>query len=320
MKTTSTLIVSTLLSGCLLFEEGKISETCDELGTCAGISSGGIALAAKSETESRWSASVLDGLGDQLDPAISRDGQGEGLGPIVYDETDETIYIGIGESIRILGTNSTDKRLGIPPLKDGIPLGGQALFIFQEEVGTGSQAGFLWVPYEDAEKGTVWPIAQTQPSAIFPSADTRSPSSSDAKTFAVLFHDSSKKPSIAEFELLSSESELEIRLVPDGGFQNFDVMNGRSIDAFKMLDGYATCASTGAIFLVEELMNGNTDPERYNAGLPGGAIVACDYEEETDLVVLFSDDGNISWMDANNEIARSIKGPESYRIVHGSTW
>jgi len=318
MKTTSILLVPALLSGCILLEDGKITETCDELGTCDGISSGGIVFAAKSESEARWSASVLDGLGDELNPAISRDGQGEGLGPIVYNDSNDTIYINIGESLRTLKTaGGTEKISGIPPLSDGIPIGDNAVFVFEGDNSAGSLPGFLWA--EDDQATIIpWPIPQSKPVAIFPSSHSNDDASTSIQSFAVLFHTSNKIPSIAEFE--ANTDMGTISETQNGGITNFDSMNGRSIDAFTIEDGYATCAATGAIFLVDDLLANNTDPSRYNAALPGGDVIACDYEEETELVVLFSEDGSISWMTAQNEIVRSIKGTDGYRIVHGSTW
>jgi len=287
------------MAGCLLLSDGTIDESCDELGTCDGISDGGVVFVE--EMDNRWAVSLLGGAGDLMD---AWSGQGTDIGAVVYDETTGTAYLSVGESIRVLQSDGTPKISDVPLVTGGIPFPGGAVFA--------GDAGFVLVNGVEAEVLG----GPNNLVTLFESANLANLKGSPLVAALVHFdiEIGTETPSILEFGGLQTNV---------AGFspvaQSFDVSNNRAHDAFLMNGSYATCSNSGATYLVADLQEDDRDPDRYPS-VDLGTIASCEYEAETDEVVLFSESNGIAWMDASGQVVRTIAGTEGYRIVNGSVW
>jgi hypothetical protein len=302
MKTPSFSLILSVLFGCTLFDDGTINQTCDDLGTCGGVSDGGIVYVEQDENAGRWKVSLLDGYGEEID---SWSGQGTKVGGVAYDEQSQTVHLSVDTSIRVLQSNGTPKINNVLFSLQAISVGGSTAF--------GDESGILIATNDESIFNNLdFPNFQSilGSASLTTGADT---SDTDIPLLAVLQHLPNAGPTISE--VATSGNEL-VKILAVPGFDN---STNRAHDAFLMKDAYATCSKTGATYLVGELKGGNKDPDRYPQ-VNFGDIASCEYDAVTDEVVLFSESNGIGWMDASGKIVRTKDGTDGYRIVNGSVW
>jgi hypothetical protein len=304
MKIALTALCLPAFMGCFLLEDGSIKETCDELGTCDGVSDGGVVYVEEDEGAGRWRVVLRDGSGDEID---SWSGQGSDIGGVAYDENSKAAYLSVGSTIRVLQPNSTPKITNIPLGFDAIPMDGGAVFA---EVGG-------WFSVDGENNGGSGPI--NQPGTVVSVLRGANPCTGDtgedkpATPVGFLIHGPGGKPSIVELTFSGSGFST----VP--AYIDFDISKNRSADAFLMNGAYATCSETGATYMVADLVKDDRDPDRYPS-INLGNISSCEYEAETDEVILFSQSGGVGWMNASGKVVRTIASTEGYRIASGSVW
>lgn len=306
MKTNSLLLFFSLFLGCDLLADGTINETCEDFSTCGLISEGGVVYVEKNNNSTSWRVSLRNGFGEETE---HWDGQGSHLGGIAYEVSEKTVYLSEGSNIRVLQSDGTPKiidqlffldatlKITSDGSSDGVIFGGEN--------------GIVGI---DAELNTsvllANPAAQTFPDfrSILQSANLATDFKDSLVT--VLSTNGQGGPSLLEI----SENAQTQRVKTD-----FDSSGQRTRDAFLMNEEYATCAETGATFLVNELVNGNITPDRYPL-IDLGDIVSCEYDSSTDQVVLFSALNGVGFMDANGDIVRILSPTEGHHIVNGSIW
>lgn len=302
MKPTSIVLCTSLLLGCDLLADGTIDKTCDDSKTCGAISEGGVVFVEQSEASGDWRVSLRNGVGEEIEYF---EGQGSNVGGVVYEASQETVYLSEGKNIRVLKKDGTPKITDLNPFPDAI-LGASDGVIFGSE---------RWVMTVNAELETQV-FSDNGAASVIPGFTSILQSANLAtdmndSTVAILAVNQSNNPSILE---MNSNSEIEVI------FEKFDNSSVRAQDAFLMNGEYATCAKeTGATFLVSELIAGNVTPDRYPL-INLGDIVSCEYDPTTDQVVLFSAENGVGFMDATGEVVRTLSPTEGHYIVNGSIW
>jgi hypothetical protein len=307
MKTTSIVLCTSLLLGCELLADGTIDKTCDDSKTCGAISEGGVVFVEQSDASGDWRVSLRNGVGEEIEYF---EGQGSNVGGVVYEASQETVYLSEGQNIRVLQKDGTPKISDLNPFPDAT-LGMSA---------DGSPDGVIfgnerWIRAVNAELETyLFNDDGAVPAwagfiSVLQSANLAT--EVDDTLMAILKTNQSGKPSILE---MSSNAQVEVI------YDKFDASSIRAKDAFLMNGEYATCAKeTGATFLVSELIAGNVTPDRYPL-INLGDIVSCEYDPTTDQVVLFSAENGVGFMDATGEVVRTLSPTEGHHIVNGSIW
>jgi len=302
MKITSIVLCTSLFLGCDLLADGTIDKTCDDSKTCGAISDGGVVFVEQSDTSGDWRVSLRNGFGEEIEYF---EGQGSNVGGVVYEESQETVYLSEGQNIRVLQKDGTPKITDVSPFPDAT-LGTSGGVIFGSE---------RWVMAVNAELETDV-FSDNGAASVIPGFTSLLQSANLAtdindSAVAILAVNQSNNPSILE---MNSKSEIDVI------FEKFDASDIRAKDAFLMNGEYATCAQeTGATFLVSELVAGIVTPDRYPL-INLGDIVSCEYDPSTDQVVLFSAENGVGFMDATGEVVRTLSPTEGYHIVNGSIW
>jgi len=293
------------MNACTLLEDGAIETTCTELGTCSGISDGGIVYLEvdTSTATGAWKVHLLDGEGTPLQrPAWS--GQGNQAKTVVYHEASDTVYLVISKEVRLLKRDSVSKISGFPGVLDAIP----------------SQEGMYLL-------GTpgIWSLEGEE--VFGPSFDPSNPTEPDNLALKRLLRPRNPESFDAAGMLTDSPLSFVDLTIEGANVQNAGSLDevdsnfSRAYDAFATADSFSTCSETGATFLAENLIEGDNTWDRYPS-MVFNDIISCEFEAETDEVVLFSRSEGVAWMDAKGSILgdRVIKPSEGYEIVHGTVW
>jgi hypothetical protein len=301
MKTNSLFLCFSLFLGCGLLADGTIDETCEDFSTCGAISNGGVFFVKKKNDSSDWRVSLRNGLGEEIE---YWDGQGSSLGGVAYEASENTVYLSEGNNIRVLQSDGT------PKITDQGFFPGATLSSSSAEVVFGNNDYLLTV---DADLTTT-NIYNSNNVDLVPGFLAILQTANLATKFedglvAVLFL-AQNKPGFVEINREGITEQV---------IERFDSSPNRAKDAFLMNGEYATCAETGATFLVNELVNENATPDRYPL-ISLGNIVSCEYDSSTDQVVLFSALNGVGFMDANGDIVRILDPTEGHHIVNGSIW
>lgn len=293
------------LNACTLLEDGNIEFSCTELGTCNGISDGGIVYLEvdPSAPTGAWKVHLLDGEGRPLQrPAWS--GQGQNAKTVVYHEASDTVYLSVAKEVRLLNRDSIQKVSGFPAIRDAIPsekgmylMGTPGIWSFEGDVVFGP----AFDPNDASEPDNLPLKRLLRP---------RDPGSFEAAGM------------LLTTPLSFVDLTIEQESVRAAGFlDNVDDTFTRAHDAFSREDSFGTCSETGATFLAENMIEGDNTWDRYPS-MAFNDIVSCEFEAETNEIILFSRTKGVAWMDEKGGIEplRIIKPSEGYEIVHGTVW
>jgi hypothetical protein len=297
MKRLALILFVSPLFGCALFEDGTINQSCDELGTCGGVSDGGVVYVEHDENSGKFRVSLRDGFGTEID---TWSGQGSKIGAIAYDPPSETVHLSVDNSIRVLQPGGTPKINDVAFFSQAVSVAGGTAFA--------NDSGVL---FATSDQSNFEPLALPNLRSVLKTASTES--GFETAVLTLLQHLPQAGPTLVEVSATSSGLNTE---VAQAGFDN---STNRAHDAFLMNGAYATCSESGATYLVDELQAGNKDPDRYPQ-INLGDIVSCEHDSDTDEVVLFSRDNGIGWMNTSGQIVRTMGATDGYRIVNGSVW
>ena len=293
------------LNACVLFESGNIESSCTELGTCNGVSDGGIVYLEvdTSAPTGAWKVHLLDAEGTPLQrPAWS--GQGQNAKTVVYHESSDTVYLSVAKEVRLLKSDAITKVSGFPAVLDAIP----------------SEKGMYLMGIPG-----IWSFEGEE--VFGPSYDPNNPMEPDNQALRRLLRprdsgafDAAGMLNTSPLSFVDLTIDQESIRVEDS-LDDVDDNFTRAHDAFTLEDNFGTCSETGATFLAENLVEGDNTWDRYPS-MVFNDIVSCEFEPETNEIILFSRTGGVAWMDERGGIEplRVIKPSEGYEIVHGTVW
>ena len=221
------LLPALFLSACTLNADGEIATTCDDLGTCNAVETGGIVYVESNNPDSingEWRAVLLNGYGEILNEWTGRGNPG----PIVYDASTGTVYLAVEydkNEIRILrDLKNGDPVLGIRNVTDAIAIEGGVFFAYEKGVnqilGETLQEGL------DTPNGSVDQVF----APLHPEKHTASLLDLSNNKQTLVHIDTSQSPWRADSEEL------------------INVPRNRLHDVFVAEGAYYSCSNTGATF------------------------------------------------------------------------